>query len=346
MSMLEREQPLNKLSISQALREGLAEEMSRDPNVFCMGEDIGIPGGWGGVFTVTLGLEEKYRDQLLDTPISELGYFGVAVGAAIMGMRPVIDVQYGDFLFLAMDQIVNQAAKMHYMSGGKTKVPIVIRAPVGATGRGAQHAQNLERFFVGVPGLKVVCPATAYDAKGLLKSAIRDDNPVMMFEHKLLYGSKGLGQATGAVDASNEIPAEDYTIPIGKGIIRRQGSHVTVIATLLMMHVAMNTAEELAAEGLSVEVIDPRSLSPFDWDLVEESVMKTTRVVIVEEGPKTGGWSAEIAASLGSKMSDYLTAPVARVASPDIPVPFSPLMESYYRPNREDIRRAILKLIE
>ena len=314
--------------------------------MFCMGEDISIPGGWGGVFTVTLGLEEEYRSQLLDTPISELGYFGVAVGAAIMGMRPVIDVQYGDFLFLAMDQIINQAAKMRYMSGGKTKVPLVIRAPVGATGRGAQHAQNLERFFVGVPGLKVVCPATAYDAKGLLKSAIRDDNPVMMFEHKLLYGSKGLGQATGAVDASDDIPAEDYTIPIGKGIIRRQGSHVTIVATLLMMHVAMNAAEELAAEGVSVEVIDPRSLSPFDWDLVEESVMKTTRVVIVEEGPKTGGWSAEIAASLGSKMSDYLSAPVVRVASPDIPVPFSPRMESYYRPNRENIKQAVLKLID
>lgn len=336
----------NKLSISQALREGLAEEMSRDPNVFCMGEDISIPGGWGGVFTVTLGLEEKYRNQLLDTPISELGYFGVAVGAAIMGMRPVVDVQYGDFLFLAMDQIINQAAKMRYMSGGKAKVPIVIRAPVGATGRGAQHAQNLERFFVGVPGLKVVCPATAYDAKGLLKSAIRDDNPVMMFEHKLLYGSKGLGQATGAIDASNEIPAEHYTIPIGKGIVRRQGSDVTIIATLLMMHVAMNAAEELTAEGVSAEVIDPRSLSPFDWDLVEESVRKTTRAIVVEEGPKTGGWSAEVAASLGSKMSDYLTAPVVRVASPDIPAPFSPQMESYYRPNREDIKRAALKLID
>jgi len=337
---------LKRLSISQALREGLAEEMSRDPNVFCMGEDISIPGGWGGVFTVTLGLEEEYRSQLLDTPISELGYFGVAVGAAIMGMRPVIDVQYGDFLFLAMDQIINQAAKMRYMSGGKTKVPIVIRAPVGATGRGAQHAQNLERFFVGVPGLKVVCPATAYDAKGLLKSAIRDDNPVMMFEHKLLYGSKGIGQATGAIDASDDIPAEDYIIPIGKGIIRRQGSHVTIVATLLMMHVAMNAAQELEAEGVSAEVIDPRSLSPFDWDLVEESVMKTTRVVIVEEGPKTNGWSAEIAASLGSKMSDSLSAPVVRVASPDIPVPFSPRMESYYRPNREDIKRAVLKLVD
>lgn len=336
----------NRMSIVQALREGLAEEMARSPNVFCMGEDISIPGGWGGVFTVTLGLEEEFRRQLLDTPISELGYFGVAVGAAIMGMRPVVDVQYGDFLFLAMDQIVNQAAKMRYMSGGKIQVPMVIRAPVGATGRGAQHAQNLERFFVGVPGLKVVCPATAYDAKGLLKAAIRDDNPVIMFEHKSLYGSKGLGQASGAVDASSDIPKEDYTIPIGKGIVRRSGSDVTIIATLLMMHVAMNAAEELAAEGVSVEVIDPRSLSPFDWELVEESVIKTTRALIVEEGPKTGGWGAEIAASLGSRLSDYLAAPVARVASPDIPVPFSPKLEEQYRPNRNNIRQAVLKLIE
>ncbi len=333
-------------SITQALRDGLSEEMNRDPDVFCMGEDISIPGGWGGVFTVTLGLEDQFREQLLDTPISELGYFGLAVGAAIMGMRPVVDVQYGDFLFLAMDQIVNQAAKMRYMSGGKVKVPIVMRAPVGATGRGAQHAQNLERFFFGVPGLKVVCPATAYDAKGLLKSAIRDDNPVMMFEHKLLYGSKGLGQATGAVDASSEIPQEDYTVPIGRGIIRREGSDVTIIATLLMMHVAMNAAEELEAAGISVEVIDPRSLNPFDWELVEQSVQKTTRAIVIEEGPITGGWGAEIAASLGTRAVDYLTSPVERIASPDIPVPFSPILEDHYRPGREDIKRVVTKLVE
>ena len=335
----------NRLSISHALREGLAEEMSRDPDVFCMGEDISIPGGWGGVFTVTLGLEEQFRDQLLDTPISELGYFGLAVGAAIMGMRPVVDVQYGDFLFLAMDQVVNQAAKMRYMSGGKVKVPMVIRAPVGATGRGAQHAQNPERFFIGVPGLKVICPATAYDAKGLLKSAIRDDNPVMMFEHKLLYGSKGLAQAVGAVDASADIPEEDYAIPIGKGVIRRQGTDVTIIATLLMMHIALNAAAELEAEGVSVEIIDPRSLNPFDWEIVEESVQKTTRAIVVEEGPITGGWGAEIAASLGTRLVDYLTAPVQRVASPDIPVPFSPVMEGYYRPGREDIKGAVMELV-
>ncbi|MDZ4818960.1 MAG: alpha-ketoacid dehydrogenase subunit beta [Planctomycetota bacterium] len=333
-------------TILQALRDGLAEEMARDPDVFCMGEDISIAGGWGGVFTVTLGLEERFRGQLLDTPISELGYFGLAVGAAIMGMRPIVDVQYGDFLFLAMDQVVNQAAKMRYMSGGKVNVPMVIRAPIGATGRGAQHAQSLERFFFGVPGLKVVCPSTAYDAKGLLKSAIRDNNPVIMFEHKLLYGSKGLGQATGAVDASDDIPDEDYTVPIGKGVIRREGTDVTIIATLLMMHVAMNAAEELEAAGVSVEVIDPRSLNPFDWALVEESVKKTTRAMVLEEGPKFGGWSGEIAATLAEKMAEYLTAPVQRVASPDIPVPFSPTMEQYYRPGRQDVTQAVMSLLQ
>lgn len=333
-------------TITQALRDGLAEEMTRDRDVFCIGEDISIPGGWGGVFTVTLGLEERFRRQLLDTPISELGYFGLAVGAAIMGMRPVVDVQYGDFLFLAMDQVVNQAAKMRYMSGGKVNVPMVIRAPVGATGRGAQHAQNVERFLFCVPGLKIACPATAYDAKGLLKTAIRDDNPVIIFEHKLLYGSKGLGQATGSVDASSEIPDDDYLVPFGKGVVRREGSDVTIIATLLMMHVALNAADELRGEGVSAEVIDPRTLNPFDWELVERSVQKTTRAIIVEEGPKTGGWGAEIAATLGSKMADYLTAPVDRVASPDIPVPFSPVMEGFYRPGREDVKQAVTQMIE
>lgn len=340
------DKPTSRRSVLEALRDGLAEEMTRDPGVFCMGEDISIAGGWGGVFTVTLGLEERFRNQLLDTPISELGYFGLAVGAAIMGMRPVVDVQYGDFLFLAMDQIVNQAAKMSYMSGGQVRVPLVIRSPVGATGRGAQHAQTLERFFSGIPGLKVACPATAYDAKGLLKAAIRDDNPVILFEHKLLYGSKGLGQAIGAVDASSEIPEDDYIVPIGKACIRRSGIDVTVIATLLMMHVALNVAEALADEGIEVEVIDPRSINPFDWELVEESVTRTKRAIIVEEGPLTGGWSAEIAAGLHARLSDHLARPVVRVASPDIPVPFAPRLEEAYRPSREAIAQAIRTVIE
>ena len=336
---------MKKLAIVPALRDGLIEEMRRDKNVFCMGEDISIPGGWGGVFTVTLGLEEEFRDQLIDTPIAEAGSIGLGIGAALAGLRPVLDMQYSDFLFLAMDQIVNHAAKLRYMSGGALSVPLLIRAPVGATGRGAQHAQNMERFFIGVPGLKVVCPATAYDAKGLLKAAIRDDNPVLMFEHKLLYGSKGISAATGEIDASSEIPDEDFIVPIGQGIVRRSGADVTIVATLLMMHLALAAAEELASRGIEAEVIDPRTLDPFDWPLVEQSVEKTSRVIIVEEGPKTGGWSAEVAASLGERMMEYLTAPIQRVASPDIPVPFAPALENAYRPNIRQIIQAAESLI-
>src|SRR5262245_43813054 len=205
---------MRRLSIAESLREGIAEEMRRDPAVFCLGEDIAVPGGWGGAFTVTLGLEERFPGRVLNTPIAELGFFGAGVGAAILGMRPIVDVQYGDFLFLAMDQIVNNAAKLHYMSGGAIRVPLVMRAPVGATGRGAQHAQNMERFFTGVPGLKVVAVSNAYDAKGIVKAAVRDDNPVLLFEHKLLYGARGARAEGGAIDASSEIPVGDYTIPL------------------------------------------------------------------------------------------------------------------------------------
>ena len=334
------------MTIAEALREGLREEMQRDESVFCIGEDIGIPGGWGGAFTVTLGLEKDFRDRMIDTPISEAGLFGVALGTAIMGLRPVADVQYGDFLFCAMDQVVNQIAKMRYMSGCKIVVPVTMRAPVGATGRGAQHAQNLESIFLSVPGIKIVCPATAYDAKGLLKAAIRDDNPVLMFEHKMLYGSKGARAESGAVDASSDVPDGDYTVPIGKGIVRREGTDVTIIAALVMMHRALQAAEQLAAEGVSAEVIDPRTLKPFDWQLAEESVAGTTRCVVVEEGPRTGGVGAEIAATLSERMADYLTAPIRRVASPDIPVPFSPPMENFYRPDADRIAAAAREIVK
>ena len=212
---------MKRQGIAEALRDAIAEEMERDPRVFCIGEDIGVPGGWGGAFTVTLGLEKRFPDRILNTPIAELGFFGVATGAAMMGMRPIVDVQYGDFLFLAIDQIVNNAAKLRYMSGGQIRVPMVMRAPVGATGRGSQHAQNMERYFIGVPGLKVVAPSNAYDAKGLLKAAVRDDNPVMIFEHKLLYGSKGARAESGAVDATSDIPDDDYSVPLGEAAVRR-----------------------------------------------------------------------------------------------------------------------------
>ena len=319
--------------------------MARDERVFCIGEDIGIPGGWGGAFTVTLGLETDFPDRMINTPISEAGFFGVALGAAMMGLRPVADVQYSDFIFCAMDQVVDQIAKMRYMSGGKIRVPLVMRAPVGATGRGAQHAQNPESIFLSVPGIKIVCPSTAYDAKGLLKAAIRDDNPVLMFEHKLLYGSKGARAETGTLDAASDIPDHDYTVPIGSAIVRREGTDVTIIGNLLMMHRALAAADQLADDGISAEVIDPRSLVPFDWELVDASVMKTTCAVIVEEGPRRGGIGAEIAATIAERVGDYLTAPVQRVAGRDIPAPFSPPMENFYRPDVPRIVEAARRVV-
>ncbi|MCC6611939.1 MAG: alpha-ketoacid dehydrogenase subunit beta [Anaerolineae bacterium] len=327
-------------SIVEALREGIAEEMERDPDVFCIGEDIGVPGGFGGAFTVTLDLEKRFPDRILDTPISELGFIGAAVGAAMMGMRPIADVQYSDFLFLAMDQIANNAAKLRYMSGGTIKVPLVLRAPVGATGRGSQHAQNMERFFIGVPGLKIVAPSNAYDAKGLLKAAVRDDDPVLIFEHKLLYGSKGARAESGTTNASSDVPDEDYVVPLGTASVRREGSDVTVLAWLLMLHESL-AAASLVEPGISAEVIDVRSLAPFDWQTIGASIEKTGRVIIVEEGPKTGGVGAELAAGIMERFPDKLIAPVTRVASADIPVPFSPVLENLYRPDRQRIAAAI-----
>jgi pyruvate dehydrogenase E1 component beta subunit len=335
-----------RLGIAEALREAIAEEMRRDPRVFCIGEDIAIPGGWGGAFTVTYGLEKEFADRMVNTPISEAGLTGAALGAAMMGLRPIADVQYSDFLFCAMDQMANQVAKMRYMSGGKLTVPMVMRAPVGVTGRGAQHAQMMEPYFLPLPGIKIVAPATAYDAKGLLKAAVRDGNPVLMFEHKLLYGSKGARSESGTVDASSDIPDGDYTVPIGKGIVRREGKDVTIIATLLMMHRALEAAAMLEKEGISAEVIDPRSLVPFDWDLVKTSVAKTNRVITVEESPRRGGLGAEIAATLAEEMLDSLVAPVRRIAAPNTPAPFSPPMEKFYVPDAARIAKAARELMQ
>ncbi|MEO6435543.1 MAG: alpha-ketoacid dehydrogenase subunit beta [Tepidisphaeraceae bacterium] len=337
---------MKRQSIAEALREGIAEEMDRDAAVFCMGEDIAVPGGWGGAFTVTLGLEKRFPDRMIDTPIAELGFFGAAVGAAMMGMRPIVDVQYGDFLFLAMDQIVNNAAKMRYMSGGTIKVPMVMRAPIGATGRGSQHAQSMERYFTGVPGLKVVAVSNAYDAKGVLKAAVRDDNPVLMFEHKLLYGSKGARAESGAVDATSDVPDEDYIVLLDRAAVRREGGDVTILGWLLMAHYSMQAAEQLAGEGLSAEVIDVRSLNPIDYDTIGQSIAKTGRVVIVEEGPKTGGVSAEIAAGIMERFGESLRCPVVRVASADVPVPFTPVLENAYRPDAPRIVEAVRQVMQ
>jgi pyruvate dehydrogenase E1 component beta subunit len=335
-----------QLSIVEALRQAIREEMQRDPRVFCIGEDIGIPGGFGGAFTVTLGLSEEFgHERILDTPISEEGLTGVAIGAAMAGLRPIADVQYGDFLLNAMDQITNQAAKMTYMSGGTVKVPLVMRVPVGATRRGAQHAQSLEAFFTHIPGLKVVAPSTAYDAKGLLKSAVRDDNPVLVFEHKLLYGSKGPRSEQGALSPIGEVPDEEYLVPIGKGIVRREGSDVTIVGKLLTVYRALAAADQLAAEGIEAEVIDPRTLVPLDKALILDSVRKTGRLVIVEEDNLTGGWAAEIAAIVAQEAFFWLDAPIQRVSAPDTPAPFAPVMEEFYVPSAERVVEAVKAII-
>jgi pyruvate/2-oxoglutarate/acetoin dehydrogenase E1 component len=323
----------------------MREEMARDPRVFLIGEDIGIQGGFGGAFTVTLGLSDELGHQrILDTPISEAGLTGVAIGAAMAGLRPIADVQYGDFLFCAMDQIANQAAKMTYMSGGTVKVPMVMRVPVGATSRGAQHAQSLEAIFNHIPGLKIVAPATAYDAKGLLKSAVRDDNPVLVFEHKLLYGSKGPRTERGALSAIGEVPDEEYLVPIGQGIVRREGKDVTIVGKLLTMYRALAAAEELADEGIEAEVIDPRSLVPLDKELILASVRKTGRLVIVEEDNLTGGWASNIAAIAADEAFDWLDAPIKRVSAPDTPAPFAPVMEQFYVPSAQRVVEAVRSL--
>lgn len=325
-------------TIAEALRDAIAEEMRRDPTVFCIGEDIGIEGGFGGAFTVTLGLEKEFgHERILDTPISEILIAGAATGAAMTGMRPIADVQYGDFLFCMMDQLVNQTAKLRYMSGGKLKVPMVMRAPVGATTRGAQHAQSMEGFFTHVPGLKVICPATAYDAVGLLRTAVQDDDPVIMFEHKKLYGSKGNRAEKGALSPIGEVPEEYYTIPFGKAAIRREGTDVTIVANLLMMYHAMQAASILEEKGISCEVIDPRTLYPFDYDTVFHSLQKTNRLVIVHEDAQRNGWGAEVAAKAAEEAIYYLDAPIKRICTYNVPIPFAPVMEDYVVPSVDRI---------
>jgi acetoin:2,6-dichlorophenolindophenol oxidoreductase subunit beta len=342
-----RSEPVGrKITLVEALREALQEEMRRDERVILLGEDIGVKGGFGGAFTVTLGLAEEFgHRRVIDTPITEAGIAGVATGAALGGLRPVADVQYGDFLFLAMDQLANHAAKLRYMSGGKLRVPMVMRAPVGATTRGAQHAQSLEAFFMHVPGLKVACPSNPYDAKGLLKTAIRLDDPVIFFEHKLLYGSKGSRKETGGIDVLGTVPQEEYLIPFGQAKVVRQGHDVTLVANLLMVHKSIQAAKNLAEAGIEAEVIDVRTLAPFDWPTLFGSVSKTGKLVIVEEDNLTGGWGAEVAARTADTCIGYLQAPIRRVAAPDTPVPFAPVMENFYVPSVERIVAAVRELM-
>lgn len=335
-----------QLSFSEALRDALRLAMRRDPNVFLLGEDLGVRGGFGGGFTVTLGLSDEFgHARVMDTPISEIAIAGAAVGAAMVGMRPVAEMQYGDFIFCAMDQIVNQAAKMCYMSNGQVSVPLVMRLPVGATTRGAQHSQSSEAYFMHTPGLKVVCPSNPYDAKGLLLSAIWDNNPVIFLEHKLLYGAKGGRKEKTSLDPVALVPEQEYTIPLGSAAVKREGNDLTILANMLMVHRALQAAQELAQEGIEVQVIDVRCLVPLDMDTLLESVHKTHRVLIVEEDNETGGWGAEVAARLMEAAFDELDAPVQRVAAPDTPAPCAPSLEKLYVPDVPRIVQAARAMI-
>jgi pyruvate dehydrogenase E1 component beta subunit len=320
-----------ELTLGEAVREALAEEMRRDSSVFICGEDIAEAGT---VYKVLTGLVNEFgTERVLDTPISEAGFTGIAVGAAMTGMRPVVDIMFGDFSTLVMDQMVNQAAKVHYMSGGKWKVPMVMRATLGASRRSAaQHSQSLHAWFCHIPGLKVVLPSTPYDAKGLMKTAIRDDNPVVFFEDKMMYKLKG------------PVPKEDYTIPLGVADVKREGSDITIIATSSMVQVALRAARMLDAEGISAEVVDPRTVWPLDEATLLESVKKTSRVIVVDEGYERFGVTAEIAAVIAEKAFFDLEAPIKRIGAMHVPIPFSPPLEDATIPTEQQVFEAARKM--
>jgi pyruvate/2-oxoglutarate/acetoin dehydrogenase E1 component len=324
MSTLEKE-----MTFGEAVKEAIAEELRRDPTVFLMGEDVGPAGT---VFKVLTGLYDEFGpDRIIDTPIAEAGLVGLGVGAALTGMRPIVDLMFGDFITLAMDQIVNQAAKLCYMSGGQASVPITIRTTLGA-GRSsaAQHSQSLHAWVAHIPGLKVVIPSTPADAKGLFKSAVRDNNPVVIYEDKMMYALKGM------------VPTdEDFTIPLGKADIKREGDDVTLIATSSMVHVALEAASHLAEQGISAEVVDPRTLVPLDEDTLIQSVIQTTRAVIIDEGHRGYGITGELASLVYQGAFDYIDAPIVRLGAMDVPVPFSKPLEDATIPNVGDVVKAV-----
>jgi pyruvate dehydrogenase E1 component beta subunit len=322
-----------ELTIREAIREALAEEMARDPSVFLMGEDIGRAGG---TFMVTADLQQEFGvSRVMDTPISEPGITGLGVGAAMTGMRPVVEIMFSDFLTLAMEQIVNQAAKMHYMTGGQVCVPLVVRTAIGA-GRGAaaQHSQSPQAWVANVPGLKVVLPSTPYDAKGLLKASIRDDSPVVFLEDKLSYDVKG------------PVPVGDYTIPLGQADVKRQGDDVTLVATSSMVQVALEAAERLEPGGIQAEVVDPRCLQPLDKETILDSVRKTNRAVVIDEGCLSYGATAEIASTIADEAFFYLDAPVKRIGALDVPVPMAPALELATIPSVEQVVETVRGLFE
>jgi pyruvate/2-oxoglutarate/acetoin dehydrogenase E1 component len=323
---------VREITFVEALNEALMQEMERDPNVIVMGEDVGV---YGGIFGVTKGLLQKFGpDRVIDTPISEAGFIGAAVGAAAAGLRPVVELMFVDFFGVCMDQIYNQAAKMRYMFGGKIKIPVTIRTTIGGgLSAAAQHSQVLYSIFAHVPGLKVVVPSTPYDAKGLLITAIRDDNPKIFFEHKLLYGMRG------------PVPKEPYTIPFGVADVKMEGSDVTVVAVAYMVHEALKAANELKKEGISVEVIDPRTLVPFDKEAVIKSIKKTGRLVVVDEDYDRCGFASWVAAIVADECFGYLDAPIKRVTTPTVPIPFSPVLEKEILPNAEKIIKAVKEVV-
>ena len=316
-----------------AINEALKEEMERDENVVLIGEDVGIPGG---SFGASRGLYDRFGpERVFDTPISEAGIMGLAAGAAACGLRPIVEIMFMDFLTTCMDGIVNQIAKMRYMFGSQYAVPIVIRTPAGAgLNAGPQHSQSLEAWFAHVPGLKVIMPATPYDVKGLLKSAIRDDNPVIFVENKALHTLKG------------PIPEEEYLVPIGKADVKKEGTDVTVVATSRMVHESLKAAEILSQKNIDIEVIDLLSISPWDKDAIFTSVSKTHRLVIAHEAVKSFGVGAEISATIAEEIIEELDSPVVRVGAPSVPIPFTPVLEKAYLPDTEDIISAIKKTLE
>ncbi len=316
--------PEREITFAEAIREAFAEELRRDPRVFIIGEDVAEAGT---PFKVLSGLVEEFGvARIIDSPISEPGFTGLGVGAAMTGMRPVVDIMFGDFLTLSMDQIVNQAAKIHYMSGGKLKAPIVFRTTMGATRRSAaQHSQSLQAWVSHVPGLKVVMPSTPYDAKGLLKTAIRDDNPVVFIEDKLMYKNKGM------------VPSEEYLIPFGVADIKLKGDDITLVATSSMVQVALGAAEQLKEIGISAEVIDPRTTTPLDKQTLIESAKKTSRAIVIDEGYEQYGVTAEIASVIADGAFYYLDAPVKRMGAMNVPIPFSPALEDLTVPTEETV---------
>ena len=316
-----------ELTFAQAIREALAEEMRRDRTVCIMGEDVAEAGT---PFKVLSGLVEEFgKERVLDTPISEAGFTGLAVGAAMTGMRPVVDIMFGDFITLTMDQVVNQAAKVHYMSGGKWRVPMVMRTTLGATRRSAaQHSQSLHAWFCHVPGLKVVLPATPYDAKGLLKAAIRDENPVVFFEDKMMYKLKG------------PVPEDDYVVPLGVADVKRVGDDITLIATSSMVQVALGAADLLQEAGISAEVVDPRTMWPLDEKTLIDSVRKTSRAIVLDEGYERYGVTAEIASLIATGAFYDLDAPVKRMGAMHVPIPFSPPLEDVTVPTEQSVFEA------